>query len=241
MVFRWYNYGMGQIKTYDELRTALVSRGDEKYREFIMRGIPSERPFLGVRIPEIRRIVADIPPTHYKEFLAKKPMAFEEVIARGIIVAKLPYDEMMDYFDSQILEIDDWCTCDTFCSYVNRKIKKQKEDFLNQKIEALLVDEREFAVRAGLVLLKCGNVKEDYLHLIFDRVESLAEREEYYIRMAIAWLVAECFIKFPEVTMEYLKVSSMPKWTFNKTISKICDSYRVEDEMKDTLRQMRKK
>lgn len=232
---------MGQIKTYDELRTALVSRGDEKYREFVMRGIPSERPFLGVRIPEIRRIVADIPPTHYKEFLAKKPMAFEEVIARGIIVAKLPYDEMMDYFDSQILEIDDWCTCDTFCSYVNRKIKKEQEDFLNQKIEALLVDEREFAVRAGLVLLKCGYVKEDYLHLIFDRVESLAGREEYYIRMAIAWLVAECFIKFPEVTMEHLKVSSMPKWTFNKTISKICDSYRVEDEMKDTLRQMRKK
>ena len=92
----------------------------------------------------------------------------------------------------------------------------------------------------GLVILKCAYVEPDYLSLIFDRVERLASKEEYYIRMAIAWLLAECFIKFPEETLSYLKVSKLPKWTFNKTISKICDSYRVDDEMKNLLRKMRK-
>ena len=90
------------------------------------------------------------------------------------------------------------------------------------------------------MILKCGYVSEDYLAVIFDRVEGLASREEYYIRMAIAWLVAECFIKYPEVTLAYMKVSKLLKWTFNKTISKICDSYRVDEETKEMLKKMRR-
>lgn len=80
----------------------------------------------------------------------------------------------------------------------------------------------------------------DYLFTIFDRVESLKNREEYYAKMAIAWLIAECFTKFPEETLGFMKSTELPKWTFNKTISKICDSYRVDDEMKELLRKMRK-
>jgi 3-methyladenine DNA glycosylase AlkD len=90
------------------------------------------------------------------------------------------------------------------------------------------------------VILKCGYVSEDYLAVIFDRAEGLASREEYYVRMAIAWLLAECFIKYSEVTLAYMKASGLPKWTFNKAISKICDSYRVDEETKKMLRKMRK-
>ena len=79
----------------------------------------------------------------------------------------------------------------------------------------------------------------DYLNVIFERVEKIASREEYYIRMALAWLLSECFIKFPAATAGYLVVSHLPKWTFNKTISKICDSYRVDDETKKMLKKMR--
>ena len=90
------------------------------------------------------------------------------------------------------------------------------------------------------MFLKCYYVDFDYLAVIFDAAERLAEREEYYIRMAIAWLLAECFIKFPDETTSYLAVSRLPRWTYNKTISKICDSLRVEPEIKETLRRMRK-
>ena len=80
----------------------------------------------------------------------------------------------------------------------------------------------------------------DYFAVIFGVAERLAEREEYYVRMAIAWLVAECFIKFPDEALGYLRVSGLPSWTFNKAISKICDSYRVSDEMKEVVRGMRR-
>ena len=222
------------------MRSALASLAEDEYREFTMKGIPSERPFIGVRIPLVREIAARIPDEKIAEFLAVKPVAIEEVLARGMLIARLTYDEMMEWFDSQIGYIDNWCTCDVFCSGLKKRIKTRREDFFERKVELLLEDKRVFAVRVGLVLLKSYYLDFDYLAVIFDRVEKLAGRDEYYIKMAIAWLIAECFIKYPGETLAYLKVSKLPKWTYNKTISKICDSFRVEPEVKDTLKTMRK-
>lgn len=230
-----------KVQDFSELRTQLAFYAEDNYREFIMRGIPSERPFLGVRIPQIREIVNSVSPNSYDQILAKQPAAFEEVVARGMLICKLPYAEALKYFDSQINIIDDWCSCDTFCTEFSKKIKKQRAEFLDKKIEQLLTDKREFAVRAGLVFLKCAYLDFDYLNLIFDRAEGLSTREEYYIKMALSWLIAECFIKFPDETYAYLNVSNLPKWTFNKTISKICDSYRVAPEVKDMLKKMKNK
>ncbi len=238
---------MDQIRNYKELKEELASLADDEYREFSMKGIPSERPFIGVRIPLIRKVVAKVPDEKIVELLKVEPVAIEEVLARGMLICRLPYDEVVSVhdndnacFDSQIEDIDNWCTCDIFCSGICRKIKKHQENFLESKIDELLNAADEFAVRAGLVMLKCGYISEDYLAVIFDRVERLAEREEYYIRMAIAWLIAECFIKFPEATLAYMKVSKLPRWTFNKTISKICDSYRVDEDAKAMLKKMRR-
>ena len=68
---------------YSEFCSKLVSLSDDNYREFSMRGIPCERPFLGVRIPEIRKLVEEIPTEQFDEFFKAKPVAIEEVIARG--------------------------------------------------------------------------------------------------------------------------------------------------------------
>ena len=240
---------MKEILEYGELRSALASLADDEYREFSMKGIPSERPFIGVRIPLVREVVKRVPDEKIAEFLKVEPVAIEEVLARGMLICRLPYEEIVgprddlngqSWFDTQIGFIDNWCTCDTFCSGVCRKIGKHREEFLEIGVDGLFQAKDEFAVRAGLVILKCGYVSEDYLAVIFDRVEGLAHREEYYIRMAIAWLVAECFIKYPEVTLAYMKVSGLPRWTYNKTISKICDSYRVDEETKEILRKMRR-
>lgn len=228
------------INSYEGLRERLASFADDEYRDFVMRGIPSERPFIGVRIPRVRGIVAEIPEEKIPELIEVEPVAFEEVLARGMMICRLPYEKMIQEFDSQITYIDDWCACDVFVAGLRKNIKKHRVDLLDEKVEGLLTDKREFAVRVGIVTLKSYYVEADYLGMIFDRVERLADREEYYVKMAIAWLVAECFIKFPEVTLGYLKVSRLPKWTFNKTIAKICDSYRVDEEMKVMLKEMKK-
>ena len=225
---------------YSDFRTRLASLSDDGYRELSMHGIPCERPFLGVRIPDIRRLVAKIPEEQFDVFLSETPVAIEEVIARGLLIGRLPYDSMLEFFDSQIEYLDNWCTVDIFCAALRKTVKKHEDDFLEQKVEGLLKSDNEFSIRAGLVCLLDFYVNPDYLHLIFDRVESLCKREEYYVRMALAWLIAECFVKYPDETYGYLVRSKLDKWTFNKTISKICDSYRVDKDAKARLKALRR-
>ena len=228
------------MKNYSELRAELKVHADEKYRKFARKLSLSKRSFMGVKIPLVRKIVGLVPREKYKAFLKVKPVTIEEVMVRGMIICKLSYDEMLEWFDSQVEYIDDWSTCDIFCSELRKVIKGHREEFLDLKVKKLLDSNDEFAVRVGLVILKCAYVEGDYLEMIFERVENLRGREEYYVKMAIAWLLSECFIKFPAATTGYLVESKLPKWTFNKTISKICDSYRVDDETKKMLRKMRK-
>ena len=226
----------GEIRSWSELKTALAQEADEGYREFVMRGVPSERPFLGVRVPVIRRIVGRVALENAAQMLREQPVVFEEVLARGMLVCRLPYLEMLEQFDAQVKQIDDWCSCDTFSSEVSRLVREHRTEFWEQKIDPLLTSPREFAVRTALVIMKCGYLDFDHLGVIFDRVEGLAGREEYYVRMAIAWLLAECFIKFPDETGAYLAASRLPEWTLGKSISKICDSHRVAPEVKEYLR-----
>ena len=123
---------------YSEFRSKLASLADDKYREFSMRGIPCERPFIGVRIPEIRRLVKEIPPEGFDEFLNASPVAIEEVIARGFLIARLPYEKMMEVFGSQVKLLDNWCTVDTFCAALRKVVKNHQADFLDRKVEKLL-------------------------------------------------------------------------------------------------------
>lgn len=228
------------MSTVDKVREQLALYAEDEYREFAKKITPSERPFLGVRIPLIRKVVNAVPRDCYEEILMAEPVTIEEVLARGMIIGKMPYDEMLKWFDSQVFYIDDWSTCDIFCTGLRRTVRGHLDEFLNSKVKGLVVDAWEFRARVGLVILKTSYVEPKYLDLIFGTVDDSASRDEYYVKMAIAWLLSECFIKYPDETLEYLKVAKLPKWTFNKTISKICDSYRVSGEMKKKLREMRK-
>ena len=225
---------------YSAFRTKLTSLSDEAYREFSMRSIPCDRPFIGVRIPDLKKLVAKIPESQFDAFLDETPVAIEEVIARGLLIARLPYDRMLKVFDSQIQYLDNWCSVDTFCAALRKTLKTHEADFLDRKVEKLLKSRNEFATRTGIVCLLDFYVKPAYLQLLFDRAESLKDREGYYVKMALAWLLAECFIKFPEETYIYIKESHLDNWTINKAISKICDSRRVDVKQKDEIKKLRK-
>ena len=228
------------IGDYLESRGELERNTDDKYRDFTMKICTSKYQILGVRVPQIRKIAKQVPLEKIEEYIGIYPATYEEVLLRGFLIARLPYEDMLKCFDSHLAYIDDWSTCDLFCSAISKLVQKNKEDFLRKKIVKLLDSGQEFTIRVGLVLLKCCYIEPVYLKYIFAEVDRLSNYEEYYVKMGLAWLVSECFIKFPSDTMDYLLKSKMPVWTFNKTISKICDSYRVDTEEKSLLRKIRK-
>jgi hypothetical protein len=58
--------------------------------------------------------------------------------------------------------------------------------------------------------------------------------------MAQAWLISEAYVKYPHITLTYLKKSHLDKWTFNKGIQKIRESLRVSKETKDMLNKLKR-
>ena len=223
---------------YPAFQLKLTHLIDDDFRAFAIKGILTNYPFLGVRTPDLRNLAGELMKNHEAEdFLKLDPKSYEELTIQGFIIASLPYEEMKKLLPSYVLKIDNWATTDTFCGSL-KSIQKHREDFLNE-IDKLL-EGPEFSVRTALVILKSHYMIPDYLGVIFDRVVRVKGREEYYIKMAVAWLVAECFIKFPDETYAFLKSGVLPTWIQNKSISKIRDSYRVLPEAKSELISLRK-
>ena len=59
--------------------------------------------------------------------------------------------------------------------------------------------------------------------------------------MMVAWLLSVAYVKFKEEVLNFLKYNNLDDFTYNKTISKICDSLRVSKEEKQMLKAMRRK
>ncbi len=61
-------------------------------------------------------------------------------------------------------------------------------------------------------------------------------------RMGVAWAVSLCFIRFPERTMRWLRQACpLDDWTYNKSLQKIVESYRVTDADKAAVRAMKRR
>ena len=78
-------------------------------------------------------------------------------------------------------------------------------------------------------------INEEHIDDVISLLDS-AENDGYYFKMAKAWTLSVCFVKYPEITMPYLEKGTLDDETLRMTVRKIIDSYRVSDEMKAKVR-----
>ena len=76
-------------------------------------------------------------------------------------------------------------------------------------------------------------VNDDYIDQTLSLLTEI-NTEKYYSSMAVAWAVAECYIKFSENTYPF--INQFDSLTAKRTVRKICDSYRVENYKKYLLK-----
>ena len=98
----------------------------------------------------------------------------------------------------------------------------------------------EFISRTGLVIILSHFVNKNNLNTIYETLNKI-DSDKFYINMAESWLICDLFIKHREETLEFLKNNKLNKFTQNKAISKIHDSYRVTKEDKELLNSLRRK
>ena len=83
-------------------------------------------------------------------------------------------------------------------------------------------------------------IEEDYLDMIFGLCDKY-NTNDYYVNMAVAWLISICYIKYPDITIKYIKNNKLDDFTHNKVIQKIRESYRVSREDKIYLNGLKRK
>lgn len=212
---------------------------DKKFIDFNKKLIFTKYEILGIKVPNMRKIAKEISKTDIISFLNNvENNTYEEVMIEGLTISYIKdVDLCLKYFNKFINKIDNWAICDT-CISSMKIVNKNKELFLRQ-IKKYIKSKDEYVVRVGVVLLLDYYIEDSYIDLVFDMINSI-NREEYYINMAIAWLVSVCFVKYRNKTFKYLKDNKLNKFTYNKSIQKIIESYRVSIEDKDVLRNMKR-
>ena len=162
---------------------------------------------------------------------------YEEVMIQGLVISHIKEEALFEkYFKIHIQKIDNWALCDTFCSAI-KIIEKYEEKYFNESIK-LALNEEEFISRVGLVTILNHFINSKNINIIFDVLNKI-QSDKFYINMAEAWLVCELYVKFPKETFNFLEKNNLNKFTQNKSISKICDSYRVSKEEKEELKRRR--
>ena len=230
-------------KEYKEFLDYLFSIRDIEYRDFNTKIIiPVDSEIIGIRTPILRDIGKKIAKTSSENFLnffeklftKKKVKYHEEKVLYGFIIgySKIDFQKRLKRIDFFINIIDNWAVCDIVDSSF-KFINKNKEDFyiyLTSKLSATNPWEQRFI----FVMLLAYYVEEKYLKDIFKICEKI-KSDEYYVKMAKAWLLSVCYVKYKNETYKFLEKSKLDDWTVNKSIQKVRESLRVTKEEKERI------
>ncbi len=210
---------------------------DEDYRDFqskLMPTVPKEK-IIGVRTPVLRKLAKEMSAEEASEFMATLPHEYyEEDNLHAFLIEKIKdFDVCVSELDRFLPYVDNWATCD---SMTPRVLGREPERLLAQ-IDIWLGSSECYTVRYALGLLLKFYLGEHFSDGILKRAARV-ESEEYYVKMMVAWFFATALTFHYEQTLPYLEKGVLDEWTRRKTVSKVCDSYRVDKERKNELRRL---
>ena len=226
----------------NEIIKELLNNQDLEYKKFHSKLCTTKYEIIGVRVP----IVKEIAKRYSKEYGIKvidelSNEYYEEVLIKGLIIgySKESNEIRETYIKKFILEIDNWAICDSTIS--NMKFIKKDLDLFYEFITNNYQNSKDtYSLRFMIVVFLNYYLESKYIKNILNIIDNI-NSSEYYVNMAIAWLLSIAYIKNKEITIEYLNNNNLDKFTYNKTIQKICESYQVSKKEKELLKLKKRK
>lgn len=227
-----------------EIRKKLENMSEPEYAEFNKRSCPdTAKNVLGIRIPKLKALAKEIlKDEDWKNFIVNADMScFEETILKGLVIAysKLELKEKLILIKEFIPNMDSWEITDTFCPALKIKTKELEEVW--NFILPYSKSEKEFEMRFSIIMMLDYYLTDEYVDKVIQVIDKIRS-DAYYVQMAKAWLIAEIGIKFYPKAIEYLQGNNhLDKFTYNKSLQKMIESYRISDDTKVILRNMKRK
>ena len=225
-----------------KIKEELIKLSDEKYKEFHSNLCPGTDNIIGIRVPVLRNYAKELfKKNNWKDIIEEiDNQYYEEIMLQGMLIGHVKNEDIntiLKYVEKYVPKIYNWAICDTFCAglKITKKYKKEMWEF----IQKYLKSDKEFEIRFAIVMILDYYIDEQYLQKDFEIFEQI-KNECYYVKMAIAWAISICLINYYDETIKYLKQCKLDNWTYNKSIQKAIESYRISDDKKEFLRKLKK-
>jgi len=223
---------------YQELLIYLENLKDEKYLEFQKKIVVCEN-IIGVRTNELKKIAKEISKGDYAQFIENNTSNFHELILiEGFIYGylKIPFNDLIKYLDKYILKLNSWGQVDSVVS--NLKIFKKEQKLGFGYAKKLIRNKKTFIKRFGIIILLDYFLHDEYIDKVLELVSKI-KSDDYYVKMAISWLMSVSYIKYKEKTLVYL-VNIKDDFIYNQSLSKIVDSRRIDDDEKKFIKNLKR-
>lgn len=225
--------------SYLEFINFLKENKDEKYKNFHQKLLNDDINLIGIRTPILQKISKEISKGNYLEFIKNiNHNYYEETIIHGLIIGnlKLPLNEIFNLLDDFLKYNTNWAINDIVAAKL--KVFNKNNDECYSYIQKLINSNNSFNIRFGLVLLLDHYINDNYIDEILKIVSNVKD-DNYYVMMALAWLISICYIKYKDKTIKIIKNKSLNKLVHNKAIKKIIESKRVSIDEKTFLRDLK--
>lgn len=221
----------------------------------------SAERILGVRLPALRKTAAQLARQDWTGNLealesAGQEAAFEEIMLRGFLIGEakiapespkaegngeerpsreISLEEAFALIRGFLPCIDNWSLCDSFCAGL--KFAGKHREAVWEFLQPFFSSPQEYEARFGAVMALDYFVREEWLDRVLGRLERV-EHGGYYVKMAVAWAVSVCYVRFPARTEEWMQTCALDGDTFRRAVQKIRESRRVSPEEKERLKGM---
>lgn len=216
---------------YKELLKIFKENSNKEFDDFNNTIIKSSVPTIGCTVPFVRSLaknktVDDVMSLPIHEYV-------EVDMLKGITVSqsKLPFEEKSAYLTAFANTIENWAVCDVSAVKVS---KSEQEKYFKYFCD-LAISNSVFVCRYGVVNLLANFLDEEHILEIFEVFSKITLFGEYYVDMAVAWLIATAMAKCRDQTVEYMEnraKSVLNTFTYNRALQKMRDSRRISPEDK---------
>ena len=218
----------------------IILNKDDGYKDFHAKLVPNVNNILGLRGPKAKEIAKKYANTDIgSDFFNSLPHTYyDENLVHGYMLGFLKTDmeTLQKHLENFLPYVDNWAVCDSMVCGLKRYFKNI--DRVSDFIFSCLNSDKVYTVRFGIVSLLSYYINDSYVDRIFKETVKI-KTDEYYIKMAVAWLYSVCLVKEYEKTLPIIENKLLDKWTHNKSIQKAIESFRITKEQKDYLRTLK--
>ena len=223
------------------IQDKLFEYQDLGYRDFNSKLIPNidKETMIGVRIPDIRKIEKSLSIEEKEQFLMDLPHKyFEENMLHGIIISNMKdYNKVITNLEKFLPYVDNWAVCDS----ISPKIFKKNREKAIINVLSWIKSNHTYVCRFGIGMIMQLYLEDEYFKRTYLDIIAEIKTEDYYINIMRAWTFQVALVKQWKEAIVYIEKGLLDEFTHNKTISKSCDSYKIEKEKKEYLKTLRRK